>query len=202
MYRLSRLQSKALSFTTKPVRNYSTKLSNESFLDGSSGDYVESQYLAWKKDPSSVHSSWASFFKNVDAGKGVGSAFTPPPTLFPSPPIQRTEATNSFQDNLKVVDLINAYRSLGHRHAKLDPLNISPLPNVPELEPKYYGLSEADLSKEYYFSDTTTYPFSGKKLTDILAHLKEVYCGSIGVEYSHINVRFVFSILYKNMILG
>jgi 2-oxoglutarate dehydrogenase E1 component len=36
-------------------------------------------YENWKKEPSSVHSSWGAYFTNVDAG--AENAYEPPPTL-------------------------------------------------------------------------------------------------------------------------
>eukprot|EP01115_Flamella_aegyptia_P007589 TRINITY_DN315_c0_g3_i2.p1 TRINITY_DN315_c0_g3~~TRINITY_DN315_c0_g3_i2.p1 ORF type:complete len:147 (+),score=27.58 TRINITY_DN315_c0_g3_i2:88-528(+) len=113
-----------------PLRRTFTT-NNESFLNGTSGDYVEQQYLAWKKDPSSVHVSWAAFFKNVDSGKPPGSAFVPPPTLFPSNVQQQQVSTQSTAvDNVKVIDLINSFRSKGHKQANLDPLGRTETPYV------------------------------------------------------------------------
>ena len=177
----------------KKNQNYSTKLSSESFLTGTSSDYVESQYYAWKKDVNSVHSSWAAFFKNVDQGNAVGSAFVPPPTLFPSStPSLSTAAhpaattANQFMDNLKVVSLINAFRSLGHKIANIDPLGLTPVPHLQELDIKHYGFTDADLNKEFYFSDTQTYPFNGQTLGKIVSTLKDTYSSTIAAEFSHI----------------
>jgi 2-oxoglutarate dehydrogenase E1 component len=54
---------------------------SETFADGTSGAYVEDMYRAWKRDADSVHASWASYFRSVDAGRAPGEAFTAPPTL-------------------------------------------------------------------------------------------------------------------------
>jgi hypothetical protein len=54
---------------------------SETFADGTSGAYVEDMYQAWKRDANSVHASWASYFRSVDAGRAPGEAFTAPPTL-------------------------------------------------------------------------------------------------------------------------
>jgi hypothetical protein len=48
--------------------NKTSELTAEPFLNGSSGIYVEQMYESWRRDPSSVHASWAAYFANVDAG--------------------------------------------------------------------------------------------------------------------------------------
>lgn len=81
--------------------------------------------------------------------------------------------------------IINAYRSLGARQANLDPLQRFPVEKLPELTPEYYGLGPEDLDKEY---DTGT--LLGKKharLSETLARLQRIYCGTIGVEYLHLS---------------
>ncbi|XP_075228154.1 2-oxoglutarate dehydrogenase complex component E1-like [Lycorma delicatula] len=52
----------------------------ESFLNSTSCVYVEELYLAWKKDPRSVHVSWHTFFKLVESGKQPGHAYQSPIT--------------------------------------------------------------------------------------------------------------------------
>ena len=55
---------------------------SESFLNGATSVYAESMLAAWKKDPSSVHASWAAYFTNLEAGVPVdGGAFEPPSSL-------------------------------------------------------------------------------------------------------------------------
>ena len=46
---------------------------SESFLNGSSGAYVEEMYDSWARDPTSVHASWDAYFRGI--------SYTPPPAL-------------------------------------------------------------------------------------------------------------------------
>ena len=62
---------------TRPL-NKSTS-NQESFLSGSSSIYAEQMYDSWKKDPSSVHASWRSYFENLESG--ADTPFTLPPTV-------------------------------------------------------------------------------------------------------------------------
>ena len=43
------------------TRALSTTVNLEPFLNGSSGNYVEEMYEAWRNDPTSVHKVWLLF---------------------------------------------------------------------------------------------------------------------------------------------
>ncbi len=84
----------------------------------------------------------------------------------------------------RVYQLLNAYRVRGHLFATLDPLG-TPREAAPELDLENFGLSEADLD--------TVFPTVGigglrdkATLRQIVDHLAETYCRSIGVEFTHI----------------
>ncbi|MEY4159267.1 MAG: putative 2-oxoglutarate dehydrogenase component [Actinomycetota bacterium] len=85
---------------------------------------------------------------------------------------------------LQVANLIRAHRVRGHLMADLDPLRWKE-PTLPaELDPETYGLSIWDLEREFL-----TGGLGGRakqELGDILAVLRDAYCGTIGVEYMHI----------------
>ena len=72
----------------------------------------------------------------------------------------------------------------GHLFANVDPLE-APSGAPPELELSHFGLTEADLDKTF-----STAGMSGlaerAKLREIVLHLRETYCSSIGVEFTHI----------------
>jgi len=86
-----------------------------------------------------------------------------------------------------VQSLIAAYRSLGSRWADLDPLKRQDRPPIPELDPAFYGLTEADLDQT--FSATNTYFTTATTMTlrDILKSLRDTYCRSVGAEFMHIS---------------
>ncbi len=83
----------------------------------------------------------------------------------------------------RVYQLLNAYRVRGHLFAHVDPLGLPP-PAPPELDLKNFDLSPDDLDKPF-----PTVDLPGPKvktLREIIAHLEETYCRSIGVEFTHI----------------
>ena len=93
-------------------------------------------------------------------------------------------AGGSDAAQVAVLRLINAYRYLGVRRADLDPLRRFEPPPTPELDPAHYGLSEADLGRE--FETGSLFGVDRTSLSDILQRLNSAYCGQIGIEYMHI----------------
>ncbi|CDI82531.1 hypothetical protein EAH_00028730, partial [Eimeria acervulina] len=53
----------------------------DGFLSGTGASYAEQMLLAWRRDPTSVHSSWAAYFNNLEAGLPPSLCFVPPPSL-------------------------------------------------------------------------------------------------------------------------
>lgn len=162
-------------------------------------------YLAWRKDPSSVHVSWQTYFKNMEEGNmPISQAFQPPPSIVPAPaagvPQQLPHAGPDLMNHLKVQLLVRAYQARGHHKAKIDPLGIrgeaEPLwyHKPKELELEHYGFTEKDLDQEFTLGPGILPRFATeerKKMTlrEIVAALEKIYCGSYGVEYIHIPDR-------------
>ena len=80
--------------------------------------------------------------------------------------------------------LVAAYRNVGQRWADLDPLKRTERANIPDLDPAFFGFTDAD--QETVFDTSNT--FFGKNsmtLRDLLNALRETYCGTLGVEYMY-----------------
>ena len=82
-----------------------------------------------------------------------------------------------------VLRLINMYRVRGHLVAHLNPLG-SEIPSHPELELSRYGLSVWDLDRTFITGGLGDRRQAS--LRDILRILQEAYCGTIGLEFMHI----------------
>ncbi|KAJ1908939.1 2-oxoglutarate dehydrogenase E1 component [Tieghemiomyces parasiticus] len=179
----------------------------DGFLQGNAAHYVEDMYAAWLKDPTSVHASWQSYFKNVSNGLPPSQAYQAPPTLLSGstiglPGASATaalgKAPNNVLDHLKVQLLVRAYQVRGHHLAKLDPLGIiKPAEDAAtsnELDYKTYGFTESDLDRKFNLGPGML-PGFGKHgppeltLRQIIQNLQTVYCGSLGIEYTHIPDR-------------
>lgn len=91
-----------------------------------------------------------------------------------------------------VIQLINSYRIRGHLLANTNPLGSEPAYH-PELDPSSYGLSIWDLDRPFLAGAVkapsgaiAAYMQPYESLREIVDRLRSTYCGSIGVEYMHI----------------
>jgi len=157
-------------------------LTIDSFLDGlKSGDgvYIAGLYDRWAEDPASVEPGWASLFAALSSGALPNSALSRPAA---APPL--AEARAATLDSIRALMLIRAYRVRGHLEAQLDPLGLRVPKAHPELDPATYGFGPADMDRPIFIDhvlgrETAT-------LREIVAILRETYCGPIGVEFMHI----------------
>src|SRR5687767_6195497 len=83
--------------------------------------------------------------------------------------------------------LVTSYRIAGSRWATVDPLKRMPRPQVPELEPAYYDLSEADLDQ--VVNSGSYVGLDRVSLRTLLQALRDTYCRNIGFEYMFISDR-------------
>jgi 2-oxoglutarate dehydrogenase E1 component len=170
-----------------------------SYLFGGNAPYVEEMYEAYLDNPGSVPDNWRKYFdalQHVPAADGSNSrdvAHAPVVESFAQRAKAGTFGNKASSADLAIArkqvhvqSLIAAYRFLGSRWADLDPLKRQERPKIPELEPAFYDLSEADM--DMAFSATNTYFSTAENMTlrEIVQALRETYCGSIGTEYMHI----------------
>ncbi|OUU20397.1 MAG: 2-oxoglutarate dehydrogenase E1 component [Planctomycetia bacterium TMED53] len=97
-----------------------------------------------------------------------------------------SDDTNSLAyRQAKVLQLVEAYRTRGHRVAHLDPLGGSPAPD-PDLELSSYGLSIWDLDRSFLCGGVAGEK-KPRQLREILDVLRRTYTGYVGVEFAHIS---------------
>lgn len=157
-------------------------------------------YRLWLESPDSVHESWQHYFQGIEQDPCLVAQDEPIQPL--DPPKQHAD---EVLDHLRVQQIVRAYQSRGHYRAKTDPLGIrtdaeeirpstmaSRVPN--ELDPSYYGFTDADLDRAFNFGPGLLPGFAtdtrkSMKLRDIISTCQATYCGSYGVEYLHIPDR-------------
>ena len=179
---------------TKSV--YQTYQGN-TYLFGGNAPYVEEMYENYLANPGSVPDSWREYF---DALQHVPAADGSEDRDVPHLPVINAFAERAKAGGTRVVvassdaemgrkrtavqQLIAAYRNVGARWADLDPLKRAERPQIPELEPSFYGFSDAD--QETVFDTSNT--FFGKDkmpLRELLNALRETYSGTVGAEYMY-----------------
>ena len=150
--------------------------------------YLEDLYQQWRNAPRSLDEEWQAFFQGYElAREQLGR-----------PNRNAAKASNESQHGQSTVDsLIYGYRSLGHLIAQTDPLGSNPADH-PALALEAFGLSEADLDRVFvagHLGGASARP----TLRDILEILRGTYCGTIGVEYTHIQDRGIRRWLQQQM---
>lgn len=112
-----------------------------------------------------------------------------------SSPLAAAAVSNqTIQESQRLLLLVRAYQVMGHFASQLDPLGSDARPSPAELDPAFYGFSEADLDREFFLGTWNQEGFLSESrpvrtLREILTRLRETYCGSIGYEYMHIPDR-------------
>jgi 2-oxoglutarate dehydrogenase E1 component len=172
-----------------------------SYLFGSNAPYVEELYEAYLDNPASVGDNWRTYFdqlQHLPATDGQDTtrdqAHAPIIASFAQRARsngfvhrgQEPDLSVAFKQ-VSVQSLIGAYRSLGSRYADLDPLKRQERPAIPELDPAFYGLTEADLDQVYSATNTYFTTASTMTLRDMLKALRDTYCRTIGAEFMHIS---------------
>ncbi|NOX41597.1 MAG: 2-oxoglutarate dehydrogenase E1 component [Alphaproteobacteria bacterium] len=96
-----------------------------------------------------------------------------------------TEVQQAVLDSLRALMLIRAYRIRGHLAADLDPLHLREETDLPGLDPKYYGFTEADMDRPIFLDNVLGLQLA--TMRDILALVKRTYCGTFAIQYMHIH---------------
>ncbi len=93
---------------------------------------------------------------------------------------------NGSELDLKVANLITAYKKSGHLAAELDPLGLAAKKMVDEINLAFHKISDADL-QALVTAPTSLAGSSGKiKLADLIAKLNRIYTDKIGAEFEYI----------------
>ncbi len=166
-------------------------------LFGGNAPYVEEMYENYLANPGSVPDTWREYFdalQHVPASDGsnakdvphlpVINAFAERAKAGGTKVVMASADAEMGRKRTAVQQLIAAYRNVGQRWADLDPLKRTERPHIPELEPSFYGFTDAD--QETVFDTSNT--FFGKdkmSLRELLNALRETYCGTIGAEYMY-----------------
>ncbi|MBT3066666.1 2-oxoglutarate dehydrogenase E1 component [Rhodoferax sp. U11-2br] len=169
------------------------------YLFGGNAPYVEEMYENYLANPGSVPDTWRDYF---DALQHVPAVDGSNARDVPHQPVINAFAERAKQGVSRVVvasgadsdmgrkrvavqQLIAAYRNVGARWADLDPLKRTEREHIPELDPAFYGFTDADHETVFNTSNT----FFGKEvmtLRDLLNALRETYCSTIGAEYMYV----------------
>jgi 2-oxoglutarate dehydrogenase E1 component len=166
------------------------------FLTGANAGFIAELYTRFLEDPQAVDESWRRFFSEMtDDVSSVLTELHGPHWAKPARPITGNGAAPGAEidenalrrattDSIRALQLIRSYRVRGHLEADLDPLGLDKRGHHPELDYHSHGFTESDLGRQIFINNL----FGRERATlrEIIAILRETYCGKIGVEYMHI----------------
>ena len=132
---------------------------NFSYLFGSNAPYIEELYEKFLDNPESVDEKWKQYFTDLSKQPGavaVDVAHTPIRESFATLAKKKIAAAVAggvdeamMKKQVSVLRLISAYRIQGVGAAQLDPLKRIPPQNIEALDPKFHGLSDADMALQF-----------------------------------------------------
>ena len=177
---------------------------DQSFLSGANATFINDLHKEWKANPNSVPKEWDLWFKNngddviLDDGPSwakknsqvigaidtVASVRAVARGIAGKGDLSATDLRAATTDSIRAIMLIRAFRINGHLLAKLDPLNLQERDVHPELNPKTYGFKDDDWDRPIFIDNVLG--MESATLRQIMEIVKETYCGSIGIEFMHV----------------
>jgi 2-oxoglutarate dehydrogenase E1 component len=169
----------------------------DSYLLGGGDEYLESLYDNYLQSPDNVDPEWQHYFSQLNLNQTSADVSHADIKKYFAQlvknPSQRIAGgvrdVEHERQQEKVIELISAYRSLGHLKANIDPLGLSKGIDNPTLELSYYGFSDADLNTVFDVGTFGGLNKSSATLSEIHQALRKTYSGSIGIEYMQIPQR-------------
>ena len=164
-----------------------------SFLNAAHLEFIGDLYDQYVQYPDSIEPSWKAFFQGYDF---ANATYDGEPLFAPAPnkgnqttqarvnPAVVSQVPDNVQKEFKVINLIDAYRTRGHLFTKTNPVRARRT-FEPSLDIKNFGLTDADLGLTFNAGEILGIggPIT---LREIIGHLENMYCESIGIEYMYV----------------
>lgn len=142
---------------------------------------IENLYQQYLADPQSVEESWKKFFEGFE---------------FARENYDEKPSGALYDKEFKVINLIEGYRRRGHLFTETNPVRTR-RKYKPTLDIENFGLSKEDL--DTVFEAGKNIGIGPAPLNEIISHLKQTYCRSIGAEYGFIRKPEIIQWLQEKM---
>ncbi|HEY2852198.1 MAG TPA: 2-oxoglutarate dehydrogenase E1 component [Gemmatimonadaceae bacterium] len=148
-------------------------MSNVPITSAFNDGYIAEMYEQYRRDPAAVEESWRQFFRFAESISGVRG--------------QSAIDESLLRKVAGAAALLGAIQRYGHLAVQLDPLGAPPL-GAAELRPEFHGITEGDLAEipASALADAHTSTQLTGTASDVVQHLRELYCGTIGFEFDHL----------------
>jgi 2-oxoglutarate dehydrogenase E1 component len=180
------------------------QIDRNTFLSGGNATFIAELYARYLQDPNAVDEGWRRFFAELAdepsavekdlhgpgwglerghiLANGVGNGADGAATTVVGGSLE--DLRRAAVDSIRALQLIRSYRVRGHLEADLDPLGLMKVERHPELDPASYGFTETDYDRPIFVANVPG--LDRPTLREIIAHMRATYCGTIGVEFMHI----------------
>lgn len=157
-----------------------------SYLSNADPATIEAMFGQYKSDPDSVDESWRKFFDGFEFAQTHPDSYR-----------GKLQVSNEgYSEEFKVINLINGYRQRGHLFTLTNPVRTR-RQYRPTLDIENFGLTTASLDKKFHAGNEIG--IGEATLRDVIAHLDETYCKSVGAEFAFIRDVEVASWLRASM---
>ncbi len=136
---------------------------------------IDHLYKSYLENPTSVDEGWQKFFEGFDFAQTNFDEKS-------SNDKSEGAVPENFQKEFRVINLINGYRSRGHLFTKTNPVR-ERRQYEPTLAIENFELEESDLSTVFHAGNEIG--IGQVTLKEIIDHLEETYCQSIGIEFMY-----------------
>ena len=153
-----------------------------SYLSNAHISSIEDLFQDYLKDNTSVDFGWQKFFEGFEFARKNYE--------------DKGEIPLNVKKEFNVINLINGYRTRGHLFTQTNPVR-ERRQYQPNLDVENFELEQLDL--ETIFHAGTQIGIGPAKLKDIIAHLEQTYCLSIGAEYMYIRTPEIVNWLQEKM---
>ena len=159
--------------------------------------YIENLCREWEKDPSAVGAAWDAYFRGTTSQSDISVHA-----------VTQAGAYDIAYRQSRVDSMLWAYRDIGYLYARLNPLDENAQPNCDylhrdnavayeKLTLDEFGIPQEDI--DTVFSAGRFMKPSPAPLRNIITAFRETYCGSIGVEFLHIQDKNIRRWLIEKM---
>jgi 2-oxoglutarate dehydrogenase E1 component len=155
-------------------------MDKHSYLSNADISSLETLYQQYKTNPDSVEFGWKKFFEGFEFSNFSASS----------------EIPENVQKEFRVINLINAYRKVGHLFTKTNPVR-ERRKYEPTLAIENFGLDKSDLNT--VFQAGSEIGIGAATLQTIVEHLYHTYCRSVGAEYMYMRKPEVLGWIQKRL---
>lgn len=161
-------------------------MEKQTYISSSDISAVDEMYQQYLINGDSLDASWKKFFEGFEFARKSY--------------LESTDTTipENVRKEFCVMNLINLYRAVGHLFTRTNPVRERRkyLPHVDEIE--LLGLSQNDMGTVFHAASEIGMG-GPATLREIIAVLKQIYCQSIGVEYTYIRNAEIIKWLQEKM---